>query len=645
MLAAAVAKIAGEVRPGQQQMAKAISEAFEAEQHLLVQAGTGTGKSLGYLAPVMSLLADGQHRVVIATATLALQQQLAEKDIPNAIAALESAGGSAPKYSVLKGRSNYACLLKIRSGSPEQDALFGGAELLESSSSAAPESVLGAEVVGLRDWAQEQLKTNQLADRDDAPVHSAKAWAQVSVPVRECLGAAKCPFAGDCFVEKSREKARKSQLIITNHSLLAIDAMHGSTTLPEYDVAVIDEAHELAARITSADTKDLSYPALERLWRRAVEYLSDETALNFYDAIDGLRDGLDQADPGQITDSADPLMLTLSLLRDTSRTVISALSGGNDPDKAQVAAAVKEIFDISERMTNLASHDVLWVSESEAFGKVVYVAPIQIAGLMRDRVLADRTVVFTSATLALGGNFELVARTVGLGSEEDQSWQGIDVGSPFDYRRQGILYIAKDLPNPGRDGISAETLKQIADLVWAAGGRTLGLFASRRSAEQAAEYVRRELPKMTVLCQGDAQLSELTKRFTSQADSCLFGTISLWQGIDIPGDTCQLVIIDKIPFPRPDDPLMQARQRAVSENGGNGFMAVSAAHAALLLAQGTGRLIRRSEDRGVVAVLDPRLVKARYGSFLRSAMPDFWVTNDLETTIGSLKRLAEDRDD
>ena len=219
-------------------------------------------------------------------------------------------------------------------------------------------------------------------------------------------------------------------------------------------------------------------------------------------------------------------------------------------------------------------------------------------------------------------------------------WRGIDVGSPFDYRRQGIMYIAKHLPPPRRDGITAENLTEVAELVWAAGGRTLGLFASQRSAEAAAVHVRRQLPDHTILCQGDAQLSELTRRFIDEPAVSLFGTVSLWQGIDVPGDTCQLVIIDKIPFPRPDDPLMQARQQAVTQVGGNGFMAVAASHAALLLAQGAGRLIRRSTDRGLVAVLDPRLVTARYGSFLRASMPPMWATTERETAIQALRRLT-----
>ena len=202
-----------------------------------------------------------------------------------------------------------------------------------------------------------------------------------------------------------------------------------------------------------------------------------------------------------------------------------------------------------------------------------------------------------------------------------------------------MLYVAKHLPAPGRDGLEEAQLAEITDLIEAAGGRTLGLFSSRRGAEKAAEQVRLRLPDLDIWCQGDAQLPELARRFAATPSSCLFGTLSLWQGVDLPGDTCQLVIIDRIPFPRPDDPLMSARQRLVEKRGGNGFMTVAAQHAALLLAQGTGRLIRRATDRGVVAVLDPRVVTARYGSFLTASMPDMWRTTDRETALAALRRL------
>ncbi|MDN5564910.1 MAG: ATP-dependent DNA helicase, partial [Luteococcus sp.] len=307
-----------------------------------------------------------------------------------------------------------------------------------------------------------------------------------------------------------------------------------------------------------------------------------------------------------------------------------------------------------ERMAALGTNDVVWVSERERFGRQAQVAPLSVAGLMRERVLGEATTILTSATLKIGGDFNQVAGQIGLrkadrleGERHDPdnplAWRALDVGTPFTYSKQGILYCATSLPNPRREGTTQEALAEIAELVWAAGGRTLGLFASQKSAEVAAAHVRKQLPKMTILCQGDAQLSDLTRRFIAEPEVCLFGTVSLWQGIDVPGETCELVIIDKIPFPRPDDPLMQARQQAVVDAGGNGFMSVAATHAGLLMAQGAGRLIRRVTDRGVVAVLDPRLVKARYGGFLRASMPDFWMTQDREVAVQALRRLQEAR--
>jgi ATP-dependent DNA helicase DinG len=271
---------------------------------------------------------------------------------------------------------------------------------------------------------------------------------------------------------------------------------------------------------------------------------------------------------------------------------------------------------------------------------------------MREKLLTEKTVIFTSATLMLGGDFSAVATSVGLKPSERATaerlprtdgalpWRGIDVGSPFDYGQQAILYVARHLPPPGRDGLGAAQLDEIVELVDAADGRALGLFSSRRAAEAAAEVVRQRLPHLTTLAQGDAQLPELAKQFVDDPHTCLFGTLSLWQGLDVPGDTCQLVLIDRIPFPRPDDPLMSARQKAADKAGGNGFMQVAATHAALLLAQGSGRLIRTMTDRGVVAVLDPRLATARYGGFLKASLPPMWTTTDPALVRKALQRLA-----
>ncbi len=679
VLRAAVGQIHGSDRPGQLAMADAVADACASGRHLLVQAGTGTGKSLGYLAPALVSLANGEHdRVIVATATLALQSQLATKDIPAALDAVEQVTGRRPVAAVLKGRSNYGCLHRIRDQLLDQDALFGGAEVAEtlrSDTSVAPDSVLGAEVVSLREWAEAELTEGGVADRDDAPSHSDRAWQQVSVPVRECLGVQACPFGDQCFVEKSRELARRAEVIVTNHALLAIDAMHGGTALPEHDVVIVDEAHELVSRVTGAASAELSPQLIERVARRALTWLDDDLGLDFLESADTLRRALDAAPLERVTSAESPVSAACDLIRGVTRRAVSALAddstGVGDTSRKQAGAAVKEVFDTAERMAKLADADVVYVADRDRYGRELRVAPLTVAGLMRDRILTEQTVVFTSATLRVGGDFTPVAGTFGLRTAErdDQpspvadtpestpqggtsdrakttkqdrelTWRGLDVGSPFDYRRQGILYLAKHLPPPSRDGLTDEVLAEIAELLWAAGGRTLGLFASRRNAEAAAAYVRKELPKQTVLCQGDAQLSELTRRFVAEEETSLFGTLSLWQGIDVPGETCRLVIIDKIPFPRPDDPLMVARTRAVAESGGNGFMTVAAGHAALLLAQGSGRLIRRTTDRGMVAVLDPRLMTARYGTFLRATMPDMWMTTDRLVAAEALRRLA-----
>ena len=642
VLDAAVAAIGGEPRAGQIEMVDAVAQSLKDRTHLLVQAGTGTGKSFGYLAPGLVWASQMGHCLVVATATLALQAQLANKDIPVALDAVEKVLGRRPVTAIVKGRANYACLLRVRDGvGLEQDALLGGADVVEAvrKSGAKAESVLGAEVVALREWVEDEARRGGLADRDDAPRHSPQAWAQVSVAVRECIGGAKCPRGQECFVEESRRRAHEADLVVTNHALLAIDALQGHNVLPEHGAVVIDEAHELIDRVTGAATQELSPQMVERLAHRAKPYLDDKLGKALYDAADGLQEGLDATDVGRLTNPDAPVVPALRAVASAAREVIAGLKGGEDLEQTQAMLAVQEVFDIADRMAGLDDTDVVYLSERERFGRQMVVSPLDVVETLRDKVFADATAILTSATLTVGGTFEPMATRLGFMSG-GQAWRGIDVGSPFDYRAQGICYVAKHLPKPSRDGITAEQLDEIAELVWAAGGRTLGLFASQRNAETAAAHVRREVPGVTVLCQGEAQLPELTRQFIDEPATCLFGTLSLWQGVDVPGETCLLVLIDKIPFPRPDDPLMQARQAAVAEKGGNGFMAVAATQAGLLLAQGSGRLIRQASDRGVVAILDSRLVTARYGGFLRASMPGFWQTTDREVAISALRRLS-----
>ena len=671
VLGAAVKAIGGTDRPGQVEMADAIASSLESDHHLLVQAGTGTGKSLGYLAPALLwLIRHPGERIVVATATLALQAQLANNDIPAAVDAVEAVTGQRPRHAILKGRTNYVCMLRLREGTAaDQEALIPAGELIEtfrSTQQSTPESALGAEVLALRTWATDQAEQHGLADRDDAPPHTDRAWAQVSIPVRECLGVQRCPYGAECFVESSRDAARAADLVVANHALLAINAMHGGTALPEHSAVIIDEAHELVSRVTSAASAELSPQIVERVARRTLTYLEDESGQDLLESAKALHNALDGGPLERVEDPESAFVEACAAVRDAARTVVSALASGDNqtPDRRQTASAVKELFDIAERMAALDGHDVVWIADRERFGREARVSPLSVAGLMRSRIFGEHTTVLTSATLKLGGDFAPIATSVGLKVEErldsaprsndrrqhetaendleDRGvpWRGLDVGSPFEYRRQGILYVARSLPPPGRDGLSKDSLAEIAELVEASDGRALGLFSSRKAAEVAAVYSRKQLPNLTILCQGDAQLPELTRRFIADERASLFGTLSLWQGVDVPGATCQLVIIDRIPFPRPDEPLTVARQRAVTEAGGNGFMKIAASHAALLLAQGSGRLIRRLSDRGVVAVLDPRLVTARYGAFLKASMPDLWQTTDRQVVVQALRRLS-----
>ncbi len=652
-LAAAVGALGGQERTGQVAMAEAVAAAMVDGQHLLVQAGTGTGKSLGYLVP--ALLHD--KRVVVATATLALQHQLVERDLPRLIDAVGTRPGVDASYSVLKGRSNYACLHRVREGAPDDQG-----ELIQ-----VPEGSMGAKILELRKWAEKQVEDDGSGERDAAPRHTEKDWRQVSVSARECLGATKCAFGQECFAERAREKAQRSHLVVTNHSLLAIDAIEGVPMIPDYDVVVIDEAHELTARVTQAATDELWASDIERAARRASRHVEGNEADDLTDAADALRAAMGEASPGRFVTVPEELADALALIRDAARACVSAFpkqSTGDeaDPGLTQAKGWVQEVFTTAERMAACSDADVLWLTEgTERLPPHLCVAPLQVWGQMRDKLLADKTVVMTSATLMLGGDFNSIATSVGLKPTERvepsggrggrpgdrhetpddaEPWVGLDAGSPFDYGKQAILYVARHLPPPGRDGLGPAQLDEIAELVDAADGRTLGLFSSRRAAETAAEALRERLPHLTTLAQGDAQLPELARQFVDDPHTCLFGTLGLWQGLDVPGDTCQLVIIDRIPFPRPDDPLMSARQRAADQAGGNGFMQVAATHAALLLAQGSGRLIRTHTDRGVVAVLDPRLVTARYGAFLKASLPPMWTTTDPAVARKALARLA-----
>ncbi|MEO6789441.1 MAG: ATP-dependent DNA helicase [Ornithinibacter sp.] len=637
LLHAAVGAVGGTERPGQVEMAHAVADAVDSGGHLLVQAGTGTGKSLAYLVPAVQHAIDTGTPAVVATATLALQSQIVDRDMPRLAEALAPLIGRRPTYALVKGRRNYLCVHKLEGGFPDDDA----DTLMSVGAVDQQASRLGLEVVRLREWAEQ----TESGDRDElVPGVGERAWRQVSVSAEECLGS-RCPMVSECFVERSREAARGVDVIVTNHSFMAIDAFEGRQMLPEHDVLVIDEGHELVDRVTSTITDEVT-PGMARAAAKRAGRQADASE-TLEDAADLLESVLEPMVEGRLTGIPDALAMALGRVRDTARAVQSELkpAPGEEPDGGrQVArAAVDEVFENASRILEERDLDVVWVSKDPRRGPVLRVAPMSVAMLVRDKVFENRSVVLTSATLELGGSFDAVAGTIGLRGEGAPTWRGLDVGSPFDYPAQGIAYVAKHLPAPGRDGLATETLDEIEALVRAAGGRTLGLFSSMRAAKEATEAMRERFTEgeIAFACQGEDQISTLVRQFAREPRTCLFGTLSLWQGVDVPGSSCQLVIIDRIPFPRPDDPLASARAQAIARMGGNGFMAVSATHAALRLAQGAGRLIRRSEDRGVVAFLDNRMMTARYAGFLQRSLPPFWPTADREMVLSALRRLDD----
>ncbi|OBI52533.1 ATP-dependent DNA helicase [Mycobacterium sp. E787] len=649
LLAIAVAALGGSERPGQLQMATAVERAFDSGEHLVVQAGTGTGKSLAYLVPAIVRAVSEDGPVVVSTATIALQRQLVDRDLPRLADSLAGALPRRPRFALLKGRRNYLCLNKVHNGGAAADAEDERPQ--EELFDPVAATALGRDVQRLTAWAS----TTDSGDRDDLkPGVPDRSWSQVSVSARECVGVARCPFGSECFSERARGEAGRADVVVTNHALLAIDAVADSAVLPEHALLVVDEAHELVDRVTSVATAELTSAALGVVARRIARLVGPELTQRLEAATANFAAAVHDATPGRIDRLDDELATYLTALRDSATAARSAIDSTGDPKaaaaRAEAVAALGEVSDTASRI--LASFtpaipdrsDVVWLDHEDNRGSVrpvLRVAPLSVAALLRGEVFSRSTTVLTSATLAIGGSFEAMAAAWGLtgGEGGDCSWRGLDVGSPFAHAKAGILYVAAHLPPPGRDGTgSAEQLTEIAELVTAAGGRTLGLFSSMRAARAAAEAMRGRLAT-PVLCQGDDSTSALVERFAADEETSLFGTLSLWQGVDVPGPSLSLVLIDRIPFPRPDDPLLGARQRAVAARGGNGFMAVAANHAALLLAQGSGRLLRRVSDRGVVAILDSRMVTARYGAYLRASLPPFWQTTNPVQVREALRRL------
>lgn len=639
-LARAAASLpAHEDRPEQLVMAEAVGKAIMGRRHLVVQAGTGTGKSLAYLVPALVL---GQ-RVVVSTATKALQDQLAGRDLPQ----LSRSLGVRFTFAVLKGRSNYICRQRVGElsggGREDQQMQFGE---VDASTSKGGLGALGREVRRLVAWAAggaPGTRAGQPVTGDRAELvwePSEAAWAQVSTGWRECPGAAQCPSGGECFAEAARRRAAEADVVVVNTHLYATSlAIKEAELLPPHDMVVFDEAHELEDIASAAFGFDLSQPrlvALARLARPVVTDSSVVAAVEDSAALLGgaLRPHRDQALARPLDDDVSSglglVRERASRLSEELRKAGRALDAVPEPRRFRAQKATSHLLDDVNEILELPETHIAWV-EGPEHAPVLRVAPIDVGGALTERlwkVEEAPTAVLASATVP-----PRLGERLGL---SPGSYDELDVGSPFSYREQALLYCPVHLPDPRAANFEVAMHEELVALIEAAQGRALALFTSWRAMQAAAEVVRARVP-WTIFTQSDLPKPKLVAEFTSDEHSCLFATMGFWQGVDVPGPSLSLVTIDRIPFPRPDDPLLRARRAAL---GPRAFELIDMPRAATLLAQGVGRLVRSREDRGVVAVLDRRLGKARYRWQLVHALPPMRRTRsraEVEAFLRSLR--------
>jgi ATP-dependent DNA helicase DinG len=610
----------GEARPGQGRMAAAVESALARGRHLIVQAGTGTGKTLAYLVP--AILAG--RRTVVSTATKALQDQLVGKDLPFLAAHL----GRPFTFASLKGRANYLCLQRAKEVLGASDDA-GAQQLAMAGVDPLADRAPRSELLRLIEWGTETT-TGDRADLTFEP--STAAWSALSVSARECPGASRCPIGDACFTERARAQAAEADVLVVNTHLYGMHLAAGGGVLPEHDVVIFDEVHQLEEVISATAGIELSGGSVIGLARTAKSIVADERIIGDLEATAGqLTDALfehsgrrlrmlDEALAAAVTVAAGRVDRTMAALR-----AITSEAGDTSNRKLRALRAASALADELAVVTNVPDADVMWV-EGPPHAPRLKVAHIDVAPTL-ERLWPEVTAVLTSATIPRS-----LAIRVGLPRETHDE---LDVGSPFDYGANALLYCAAHLPDPRVPGYEAAMHDELEALITAAGGRTLALFTSWSSMHKAVENLRPRLP-FTVLDQTSLPKPALVKAFSDDEHSCLFATMGFWQGVDVRGSTLSLVTIDRLPFPRPDEPLLQARRERAR---GGAFAIVDLPRATTLLAQGAGRLIRSASDRGVVAVFDPRLATARYRWDIVNALPPMRRTRDREEVEAFLRAL------
>jgi ATP-dependent DNA helicase DinG len=592
-----------EPRPEQAALAAAVDSALAMDEHLLAEAGTGTGKSLAYLIPAL----ESGRRIVVSTATKALQEQLLTKDVPLAAAAL----GREVRVAVLKGRQNYLC----RNGLHGFELL--GGQLFPRADDAAAFEVM-------RSWI-ETTETGDRAELDAEPPDA--VWSEIAVGADRCLGRF-CAFQGTCFSEAARERASHAELVIANHALYFADLGLRSRTdspavLPEHDAVIFDEAHRLEESAATWLGGRISGPVIHRLLRdvdRACRESSVPVPARALDRVDaaGLR-LLAAVGPAagrrRLREvPAEPARTLAVRLRELA----AALTGKKDEVDAVAARALRLAADVDACLEPDDGNRVVWAEPD-----LLAWAPVDVGGALSELLWgAGPTAILVSATLTTGGEFGFVRDRLGLAAAHE-----LAVGSPYDFLEQALLYLPQHLPDPRAADALERAVEEVAALCRVSAGRALVLTSSYRALDALAAGIRRLLP-YEVLVQGEAPRERLLERFRQEVDSVLVATSTFWQGIDVPGESLSLLVIDKLPFAAPGDPLVEARCERIAALGGDWFREYTLPAAVLQLRQGFGRLIRSHSDRGVIAILDPRLRSSGYGRAFLDSLPACPVSSD-----------------
>jgi ATP-dependent DNA helicase DinG len=616
------------LRPQQLEMAQAILDAIQRDSVLVAEAGTGTGKTLAYLAP--ALLAGG--KVIVSTGTKTLQDQLYDRDLPAMRAALAS--GAVP--ALLKGRANYVCLHRLERAAVE--ARLGSRE--EATQLRRIERFAAATTSGDR------------ADLPDVP-DDAPVWQHATSTRENCLGQ-ECPRYKDCFVMKARRGALAADVVVVNHHLFFADVVlrdEGvAELLPACNTLIFDEAHQLPDTARLFFGESVSTGRLIELSRDArLELRAAGGAAPEFDTLAGRVDkaardlrlafGADTARMGWAQAQARPQFDESIAMLDAALGAFTAALGAQAERSEGLASCSRRAQEARAILARLVAGEgaqqVRWV---EVFGQALqlHMTPLSSAELFRRQVEErPRAWIFTSATLSVGEDFSHFTGELGLGEASARAWP-----SPFDFQNQALLYVPRDMPADPNDPAFTEAVVNAAlPVLQASQGRAFLLFTTLRALRRAHDLLREKID-YPLLVQGTGSRSELLARFRELGNAVLLGSASFWEGVDVRGEALSLVVIDKLPFAPPDDPVLAARIEALKASGGNPFTGFQLPQAILQLKQGAGRLIRDDTDRGVLMLCDPRLYSRPYGRLVRASLPPMKQTRELAEVRAFFARIA-----